>query len=500
MAHSRRGRFRRPRSLRNQLVVGVCTVVALVLLAVGAISILTLRSYVTSVSDDQVARALTAFEYALHEHADGPVLAEQLTHFTGQGTDNVIAVLHGNTVAESAVFYQREARPAPADAVAVIQNHVWRNGPAFTIDLGSLGQYRIRSRTIDGGDRLVSAVSLGPANRALTEKVLWTLALTVTAVVITSIGAMTVVNTSLRPLRRVAATAAQVAKLPLTDADHRITVRVQDSDTDVKSEVGIVGHTLNGLLANVDRALAERAETDRRMRQFLSDASHELRTPLAAIQGYAELTRQDSADLPVVTEHALARIEAESQRMARLVNDLLLISRLDEGHDLEYDEVNLSELVLDAVNDAAVVSSQHIWQADLPETSVCVHGDWARLQQLITNLLTNARVHTPAGTTVTTTLTVRDEDADFAELTVANNGPGIDEQLLPHLFERFVKARKTGEPEIGTGLGLAIVASIVDAHRGAVRVESAQGLTKFVVRIPLISYSFPSFPRRVQGH
>ncbi|MCA4753710.1 HAMP domain-containing histidine kinase [Mycolicibacterium fortuitum] len=368
------------------------------------------------------------------------------------------------------------------------------------MDLGSLGQYRIRSRTIDGGDRLVSAVSLGPANRALTEKVLWTLALTVTAVVITSIGAMTVVNTSLRPLRRVAATAAQVAKLPLTDADHRITVRVQDSDTDVKSEVGIVGHTLNGLLANVDRALAERAETDRRMRQFLSDASHELRTPLAAIQGYAELTRQDSADLPVVTEHALARIEAESQRMARLVNDLLLISRLDEGHDLEYDEVNLSELVLDAVNDAAVVSSQHIWQADLPETSVCVHGDWARLQQLITNLLTNARVHTPAGTTVTTTLTVRDEDADFAELTVANNGPGIDEQLLPHLFERFVKARKTGEPEIGTGLGLAIVASIVDAHRGAVRVESAQGLTKFVVRIPLISYSFPSFPRRVQGH
>ncbi|ART70646.1 two-component sensor histidine kinase [Mycobacterium dioxanotrophicus] len=484
MAHSRVPWWP-PRSLLSRLAVGVCAVVTVVLLAVGTVSILTLRSYVTNVSDAQVGRALTAFEYALQDHADGPLLAEELTHFTGQGVDNVIAVLHGNEMVESAVFYERDSRPAPADVVSVIENHVWRNGPAFTIDLGSLGPYRVRSRTIEGGERLVSAVSLAPAYRALREKTLWTLTLIVTALAATSMGTVAVVRSSLRPLRRVAATAAQVANLPLTDDDHRITMRVRATDTDPTTEVGIVGDTLNRLLDNVDSALAARAESDRRTRRFLSDASHELRTPLTAIQGYAELTRQDSTELPAVTEYALARIEAESHRMTRLVNDLLLISRLDEGQDLDYGELNLSDLLVDAVNDAAVVGTEHTWQTCLPDTAVHVHGDPARLHQLISNLLTNARVHTPPGTTVVTTLAVPGTDAGWVELTVANDGPGIDPQLLPTLFDRFVKAQNSRDPGSGTGLGLAIVASIAEAHHGTVQVESTPGRTAFIVRLPL---------------
>lgn len=473
-----------PRSLLSRLAIGVCAVVTVVLVAVGAVSILTLRSYVTNISDAQVGRALTAFEYALQDHADGPVLADQLTHFTGQGIDNVIAVLHGNQMVESAVFYERDARPAPADVVGVIEDHVWRNGPAFTIDLGSLGPYRVRSRTIEGGERLVSAVSLAPAYRALREKTFWALTLVLTAVAVTSVGTIAVVRSSLRPLQRVATTAAQVASLPLSDEDHRITMRVRATDTDPATEVGIVGDTLNRLLDNVDSALAARAESDRRTRRLLSDASHELRTPLAAIQGYAELTRQDSANLPTVTEYALARIEAESHRMTRLVNDLLLISRLDEGQDLDYGELNLSELLVDAVNDAAVVGPGHTWRTSLPPAPVYLHGDGARLHQLISNLLTNARVHTPAGTTVTATLTVTGAGASWAELTVANDGPGIDPRLLPTLFDRFVKAHNSGDTESGTGLGLAIVASITEAHHGTVRVESRLGQTSFIVRLP----------------
>ncbi|SKK92062.1 two-component sensor histidine kinase TrcS [Mycobacteroides abscessus subsp. massiliense] len=484
MAPSRE-RWWPPRSLLSRLAIGVCAVVTVVLVAVGAVSILTLRSYVTNVSDYQVGQSLSAFEYALQDHADGPALAEELTHFTGQGIDNVIAVLHGNEAVESAVFYERDTRPAPADVMAVIENHVWRNGPAFTIDLGSLGPYRVRSRTIEGGERLVSAVSLAPAYRALREKTLWTVTLIVTALAMTSLGTVAVVRSSLRPLRRVAATAAHVANLPLADEDHRITMRVRAVDTDPSTEVGIVGDTLNRLLDNVDNALAARGESDRRTRRFLSDASHELRTPLTAIQGYAELTRQDSAELPVVTEYALARIEAESHRMTRLVNDLLLISRLDEGQDLDYGELDLSELVVDAVNDAAVVGTEHTWQTVLPQTTVCVLGDRARLHQLISNLLTNARVHTPPGTTVTTTLAVPGAGVGWVELTVANDGPSIDPRLLPNLFDRFVKAQNPGDPETGTGLGLAIVASIVEAHHGTVRVESAPGQTSFIVRLPL---------------
>lgn len=486
MVHSHRWRWQ-PRSLRGQLALGMCALMTVVLLAVGGISILTLRSYVTNLSDAQVAQALTSFENALHDHADGPLLAEELTHFTGQGTDNVIAVLHGNDVAESAVFYERDARPAPADAVNLIQNHIWRDGPAFTIDLGSLGSYRVRSRTIEGGERLVSAVSLGPANRALTEKSIWTLTLIVMTVGVTSLGTVAVVRSSLRPLRRVAATASQVANQPLADENHRITVRVSATDTDTGTEVGIVGDTLNRLLDNVDSALAARAESDRRTRRFLSDASHELRTPLAAIQGYAELTRQDSAELPAVTEYALARIEAESHRMTRLVNDLLLISRLDEGQELDYGEVDLSELVVDAVNDNAVVGPGHRWQTVLPEATVWVHGDQARLHQLISNLLTNARVHTPPTTTVTTVLTVSEADGHYIELAVVNDGPDIDPRLLPHLFDRFVKAKNSDDSESGTGLGLAIVSSIAEAHHGTVHVESAQGRTSFIVRLPVTS-------------
>lgn len=479
----------RPRSLRRQLVLGVSAVVTVVMLAVGTVSVMTLRSSVTAISDTELSRSLTAFQQSFDEYGDADAAAAHpMTEFMGQAHGNLIAVLRDGAVVNSAVFSDDEARAAPDDVVAAIDAESWKDGAPRTVRLASLGSYRIQSRALDGGDRLIAGVSLAADNRVVASKTIATVSLVALALLATAVGTIVVVGYFLRPLRRVAETAAKVATLPLAGEEDRITARVGEEDTDPDNEIGVVGETLNRLLANVDGALAARAESDRRKRRFLTDASHELRTPLAAILGYAELTRQDSADLPATTEYALARIETEARRMTGLVGDLLLLSRLDEGQDIQTEDVDLCDLVVDAVNDGAVSGSAHSWLTNLPDEPVWVHGDRARLHQLVSNLLSNARVHTSPGTVVTTGITPRpDVDGGCVELTVTNDGPDIDADLLPHLFERFVRADKSRSREMGsTGLGLAIVAAIVEAHHGSVEAESAGGRTVFRVRLPMI--------------
>jgi two-component system OmpR family sensor kinase len=259
--------------------------------------------------------------------------------------------------------------------------------------------------------------------------------------------------------------------------------RVPDADTDPHTEVGQVGAALNRLLGHVEGALVARQVSEDKVRQFVADASHELRTPLASIRGYSELTRRGGHKLPDDVVRSLGRIESESIRMTSLVEDLLLLARLDAGRELVLGEVDLVPLVVDAVSDAHAAAPDHEWQLHTPDAAVMVTGDGGRLHQVIANLLANARAHTPAGTHVTTTLAVEGDDA---LISVEDDGPGISPGLLPVLFERFARgdgsrSRATGS----TGLGLAIVAAVVDAHHGAVSVESEPGDTRFVVRIPL---------------
>jgi two-component system, OmpR family, sensor histidine kinase TrcS len=471
------------------LVLGVSAIVTVALFAVGALSVYSLHTYVTTMSDTEVSRSLAAFSHSLEkwrESQDGHEIAadaDALTAFVGQAPGNLIAVLHDGEVIQSAVFSDGEPQPAPAEVTRALDTYDWTDEHPRTVKLPVLGSYRLASQSSGTGDVLVSGVSLDSANLVIARKTVTVAVMIVIALIVTALGTIAVVRIALRPLSRVAATAAKVATLPLDGADNRITTRVRDQDTDPDTEVGLVGDTLNRLLTNVDSALAALAASDRRTRQFLTDASHELRTPLAAIQGYAELTRQDSANLPPTTEYALARIEAEARRMTGLVSDLLLLSRLSEGQELETDDIDLSDLAVDAVNDVAVGAPEHHWVAELPDEPLWVRGDLARLHQVISNLLTNARIHTPPGVTVTIALT---EVGEFAELTVTDDGPGIDAELLPNLFGRFVRADKSRSRELGsTGLGLAIVASIVQAHDGTVAVASKPGRTVFTVRIPL---------------
>ncbi|MBX9979002.1 sensor histidine kinase [Mycobacterium gordonae] len=490
-----------PRSLRRQLLLGVLTVVTLVLVAVGAVSVLTLRGYVTAMNDAEVAESMHAFTHAYARYRNGehasvhsgiPPVDQALLEFTGQTPGNLIAVVRDGKVVASAVFSEEEPRPAPPDVVRAIEAQAWTDGPSRIENLGSLGPHQVDSRTA-GSDRLVVGVSLSIADQIIARKQLTTTVLVATALVITAALTAWVVGYALRPLSRVAATAAEVAAMPLADEDHKISVRVRPEDTDPDNEVGIVGHTLNKLLDNVDSALAHRVESDLRMRQFITDASHELRTPLAAIQGYAELTRQDSSALPPTTEYALARIESEARRMASLVDELLLLSRLGEGQDLQSEDLDFTNLVVNAVNDAAVAAPTHQWVKDLPEQPVWVNGDHARLHQAVSNLLTNAWVHTPPDVTVTTGINCHyfpgpdGPDAPYVELTVSNDGPDIDPDVLPRLFERFVRADRARSNGAGHGLGLAIVNSIVKAHGGTVCAESANGETVFRVRIPMIT-------------
>jgi two-component system, OmpR family, sensor histidine kinase TrcS len=478
---------------------GVSALVTVVVFGIGALSVYSLHTYVTTMGDAEVTHSLAAFEHSLQKQrmgqgsgpaASGPAGGAwrgALTDFTGQAPGTLIAVLRGGAVVDSAVFSDGDAKLGPAAAMTPIETADWRNGDPRTITLGELGSYRVASLDAGGGERLVSAVSMESANQVVAKKTVAVVVMTIAAALLAGIGTVVLLRQALRPLRRVAATAAKAASLPLADDDHRITTWVRDSDSDPDNEVGIVGETLNRLLANVDSALAARAESDRRMRRFLTDASHELRTPLTAIRGYAELTRQESDSLPPTTEYALGRIESEARRMTALVADMLLLSRLDEGQGLEARRIDLRELVEDVVHDAMVTAPDHRWLSELPDEPVWLMGDQARLHQVISNLLTNARFHTPSGVTVTTALaTAVGTTGPQVEVTVTDDGPGIDPKLLPELFGRFVRGNKSRATEgNSTGLGLAIVAGITKAHGGNVTARSEGGSTEFRVVLPV---------------
>jgi two-component system, OmpR family, sensor histidine kinase TrcS len=478
--------------LRKQVVVGVSAVMMTVLVVVGTMSVLTLRSSITGVIDTQLSAAANSFSQACAKYRStplpsgalpAPTAMKPLDQLIGQSPGNIVVRMQDGVVVDSAMFSDGEAVTPSPEVLAELVARVNPDAGAEKDWLDGLGMYLMSSQREGPGEVLVTAVSLRPASEAATHETKVVVAVTALGLLITALGTLAIVRIALRPLGRVAATAAEVATLPLNRDQYAITPRVPAGDTDPRTEVGMVGDALNRLLAHVERAMSDVAASDRRMRQFITDASHELRTPLAAIQGYAELTRQDSDVLPHTTEYSLARIEAESARMNSLVSDLLLLARLDEGQDMENAEADIAELAVNAVNDARVSAPDHHWEMRVPDEPVWVHGDRAKLHQAIANLLANAGVHTPAGTTVTTAITATEGSI---VLTVTDDGPGISKDLLPHLFERFVRADKSRSRQSGnSGLGLAIAASIVEAHGGAIDAASGGGVTTFTITLPV---------------
>ncbi|GIE78979.1 two-component sensor histidine kinase [Actinoplanes philippinensis] len=330
---------------------------------------------------------------------------------------------------------------------------------------------------------VITALSLEDTNHTLRTVALFTGCVVVGSLLIAGWGGALIVRRTLKPLDRVAATATRVSELRLDRGEVRLAQRVPEADTDPRTEVGQVGAALNRMLDHVGNALEARHASEMQVRQFVADASHELRTPLAAIRGYAELSRRSRQVVPDEISHVLNRVESEAKRMTALVEDLLLLARLDAGRPLAQDPVDLTMLAVDATSDAHAAGPSHYWQLDLPDEPVTVIGDGARLHQVVANLLANARTHTPEGSTVTVKVGAV---PNAAVIQVIDNGPGIQPDVVPRIFERFARGDSSRSRAAGsTGLGLSIVHAVVTSHRGKVGVQSRPGQTVFTVMLPL---------------
>jgi two-component system, OmpR family, sensor kinase len=476
-------RGRRVWSLRARLLAAILALVAVVCLVIGVATTVALRRFLIGQLDAQLAAASAQTAGPAGGEGHGPHVPDPDDPLfrRGQAAGTlVVRIVDGQVKAHGVLGADGGEQSLTADQLAVL-TALAADGEAHTRSLGGLGEYRLTA-TVNRNTVSVTGLPMSGARETVWNLIAIEAAVAGAGLLVAGAAGAGIVRVSLRPLRRVAATAGRVAELPLDRGEVALSVRVPDGDTDPRTEVGQVGAALNRMLGHVGAALSARQASETRVRQFVADASHELRTPLAAIRGYAELTRRERKVLPPDVSHALRRVESESARMTELVDDLLLLARLDSGRPLEREPVSLSRLVVDAVSDAHAVGPDHHWRLDIPTEEICVPGDAARLHQVLANLLANARTHAPPGTTVTVSLSCED---GCAVLRVTDDGPGIPPSSQPEVFERFVRGDSSRSRAAGsTGLGLAIVAAVVDAHGGTVTVDSRPGHTTFTVRLP----------------
>jgi two-component system OmpR family sensor kinase len=482
-------------SLASRLVVTTVGLVLLVSVLIGTVTTLAMRSYLTDQLDRQVSATLARAEFSRDDLVGGPVGPGPVIRQAQGGDDGTLMALHyadyqpwwiGSVTTQQASGHVTGG--ALTSAVVAQLRQVPADGRPHTVHLDGLGSYRVMV-DVDGG--AAGGLPTREVDDVVSNLVWWEILLAVLAVTVAGGVAAYVVRRQLRPLREVASTAHTVAGLPLAEGEIAIAPRVPPHLTDEGTEVGQVGSALNTLLVHVESSLAERHRSEQQVRQFVADASHELRTPLTTIAGYTELARRRPDDTAAVRT-ALGKVEEESARMTAMVEDLLLLARLDAGRPLAREPVDLSRLLVEAVSDARVVAPGHVWRLELPEASLEVTGDADRLHQVVTNLLANAWKHTPAGTTVTVTGTAYG-------FCVHDDGPGFPPDLVATAFERFVRgdaSRSRGPhpagagdaPDAvdagGAGLGLALVDAIVTAHGGSVSLDSRPGSTTVTVRLP----------------
>ena len=347
----------------------------------------------------------------------------------------------------------------------------------FTVDATEAGgpEFRVRASTLPDGEQLLIAVPLDDTNATLQRLLGIEAAVTVGALIAAALLGWWLVRVGLHPLAEVEATADAIAD---GDLDRRV------PGDDAKTEVGHLALAFNTMLGRIQDAFAARDATEARLRRFVADASHELRTPVAAVSAYAELFERGANVRPDDLGRVMTGIRAETERMGDLVEDLLLLARLDEGRPLEQEPVELVKVAAQAIDASKAVGPG--WQMQLDAAHpVEVMGDATRLRQVIDNLLGNVRSHTPAGTATTVRLY---EDGHDAVIEVADSGPGLTAEESARVFERFYRVEASRSREHGgAGLGLAIVAAIVSAHGGRVSVRSSleHPGAVFEVRLPL---------------
>jgi two-component system OmpR family sensor kinase len=295
------------------------------------------------------------------------------------------------------------------------------------------------------------------------------------ALLLIALASRIVIKIGLRPLADVEDVAEKIA-------DGDLSARLPDAKPD--TEVGRLVSSLNAMLSRIEESFAARAESESKLRRFVADASHELRTPLTAIRGFAELHRQGAVKGEAATSELVGRIENESVRMGALVEDLLMLARLDQSRELVSEPVNLNEVVTESVESARAAGPEHPISIDLPDEAF-VLGDAGKIYQVVANLLANARIHTPIGTPIA--VSVKSDDAGTT-ISITDSGPGLSQADQDRIFERFYRAdpSRNRSNEEGSGLGLSIVDAVMQAHGGKVTVTSklGEGAT-FTVFFPL---------------
>jgi two-component system OmpR family sensor kinase len=468
-------------SLRARLILGLLALAAAGLITLAAITYAEQRSFLLQRVDQQARAGLGAMshiiDYCAHAQAEGLQCSAGV--IGGPGFNDSVATFPPGTFGERrgpgvrTVNVQVGKRiPAPSLPSAVPLDQL--------ITVGSIGgggvDYRVLAEQIfdEPGVTTVLAIPLTDTYQTLHR--LFVVEALVILAILAALAALTwwVVRLGLRPLDRIAQTAGAIAA---GDLSRRVTPATE------RTEVGRLGIALNAMLAQIERAFHEREASERRLRQFLADASHELRTPLAAIRGYAELFRLGAATDPEKAAASMQRIEDEAKRMGDLVENLLVLARLDQAPETAYEPVEISRLVADAARDARVTAPEREIGLDR-DGAVTVMGDAAQLRQVVSNLVRNALVHTPPGTPVD--LKVGTDEGE-AVLEVRDYGKGLPAEDPNLLFERFWRADPgRGRGAAGAGLGLSIVRGIVEAHGGRVGAANAPGGgAAFTVRLPL---------------
>jgi two-component system OmpR family sensor kinase len=474
-----------PWTLQNKLIVTVISIVSLILVTVAVAMSVILGGVLEGRLGEQVRANVDSIKSSISQQVslDPSIDATELLERMQPAPGFLLAIETANGVSAAAMTDRGVVALSDdqlADFIEGVSSDAARERATRTVSIKDLGNFQIGGAA---SPNAITVVGLSRADIADTiAEMLTVIGMLTTGGLLLLVAATTwVIRIGLAPLRAVADTAERVAQQPLDQGAVTIAERVPSAQADPRTEVGRVGEALNTLLDHVDASLDARQRNEDRMRRFVADASHELRTPLASIRGYSELSLRDRT-LSEISEQSLQRIQAQSLRMTGIVEDLLLLARLDEGQELVYGTSDLSRLVVEAVGDAQVAAPDHAWSIEVDDEPVLIAGDTARLHQVVANLLANARTHTPAGTHVTASVVREGSDA---VVRVHDDGPGIDPALQAELFERFSRgdtsrARQTG----GSGLGLSIVRAIVEAHDGTISMRSEPGDTEFEVRLP----------------
>ena len=461
--------------IRRRLVVAIVTALTVIMAGTGVVVVSILENRLIDTVDEQLEQTARFLpprvrDGASQEGHETPVLGDESHAVIKIGPDGRIQ------------FETPSGPTSNPDPLPDVTGLTAPTAPVTVPSTASAGpSYRAIAHELSGGGLLIIAIPLSDVETTLTTARNILLAAGAGALLLAAAMVWLSIRRGLRPIDHMIDAARRIAGGDLT---------ARTATTNPATEVGQLSTALNTMLDRIELAMATKAESEARLRRFVADASHELRTPLTSIRGYAELHRQGATSPEEVTR-GMARIEREARHMAGLVEDLLLLARLDQARPLADDPVDLVPVVEEAVADARAADPHRAILVEVPDGPITVHGDRPRLRQVLDNLLTNVRDHTEPGTTAMITLT---NGAGNATLTVADDGPGMGPDDAVRAFERFWQAEPTiARTRRGTGLGLAITAELVAAHHGTIALDTSPGRgASFTITLPTANGSIRS--------